>query len=360
MVNLAKGLRLKGHQVEFFIYHPQYQHMASQFESLGIVVYKYHKKYRFSPKVIWAFRKLVKSNTYDVMLSFLNTPNLYAELSTIAMAHPPLIVSERFMYLSKELSFTKRLLQQAHRLADYITVNSHHQRERMIQDFPWMAPKISTIYNGVDLAAFVPRPSFGQREGRGSPKLLVLASTARKKNALGLARALEIYAATYGTPPTIAWAGSNKKTKNDYQSYCEVVQVLDQYGLSKYWKWLGERSDVQELLHEHDALIHPSFYEGLPNAVCEALACGKPVLVSNVCDHPKLVQEGKTGFLFDPHNPQDIAKAIDRFATLQEDEREKMGFLARAFAEQELSLDNYVSKYEQLFEALMFEHNRRN
>jgi len=49
---------------------------------------------------------------------------------------------------------------------------------------------------------------------------------------------------------------------------------------------------------EHDAFVHPSFYEGMPNVVCEALAAGLPVLVSDVCDHPLLVEKGVQGFLF--------------------------------------------------------------
>jgi glycosyltransferase involved in cell wall biosynthesis len=72
-------------------------------------------------------------------------------------------------------------------------------------------------------------------------------------------------------------------------------------------------------MQRHDALIHPSLYEGLPNAVCEALAAGLPVLISNVCDHPLLVVEGERGFLFDPSDPLSIAMSIERAAALDAD-----------------------------------------
>ena len=84
----------------------------------------------------------------------------------------------------------------------------------------------------------------------------------------------------------------------------ELIESLPKCG--KNWRWLGEESDIPGLLREHHALIHPSLYEGLPNVVCEALAAGMPVLVSNVCDHPLLVADGERGFLFDPADPGSI------------------------------------------------------
>jgi glycosyltransferase involved in cell wall biosynthesis len=52
--------------------------------------------------------------------------------------------------------------------------------------------------------------------------------------------------------------------------------------ISTEWRWLGEREDIREILRSHHALVHPSLYAGLPNAVCEALASGRPALVSDV------------------------------------------------------------------------------
>jgi len=107
------------------------------------------------------------------------------------------------------------------------------------------------------------------------------------------------------------------------------------------------------LLRRHDALIHPSFYEGLPNVVCEALATGIPVLASAVCDHPLLVAEGERGFLFDPESPQSIAAAITRFTALSVADRRRFSRNAREYAEANLGVEKMVGAYESLFMQLL-------
>jgi glycosyltransferase involved in cell wall biosynthesis len=115
---------------------------------------------------------------------------------------------------------------------------------------------------------------------------------------------------------------------------------------------LGEQSDLLCLFRTHDALIHPSLYEGLPNVACEALAAGLPVLISNVCDHPLLVTEGQRGFLFDPSDPQSIAKCIERATELDADGWRILARNAREYAETHLGVDKMVEAYEGLFSEL--------
>ncbi|HEY2798083.1 MAG TPA: glycosyltransferase family 4 protein [Thermoanaerobaculia bacterium] len=62
-------------------------------------------------------------------------------------------------------------------------------------------------------------------------------------------------------------------------------------------RFLGERSDVAELLAQADALVLTSDDEGLPNAVLEGMAAGLPVLATPAGDTPELVQDGRTGWL---------------------------------------------------------------
>lgn len=95
----------------------------------------------------------------------------------------------------------------------------------------------------------------------------------------------------------------------------------------------------------------PSFSEGLPNAVCEGMALGKPILMSAVCDAGNLVQEGINGFLFDPHSPESIADAIARFVKLTPEERDRMGRASRAKAEVLFDMNTVVEYYLRVMEA---------
>lgn len=351
MVNLAIGLSQRGHEIVIFTYYPNINHFNITLHNSGIQIISKKKNYRFDISIIIYLRNHIINGSYDGVLSFLDTPNFYSEIATIRLKNIILVVSERFMYPLNRMPINLLIFQQLHRLADYITVNSHHQRERMINKYAWMKDKIATIYNGLDLKHFDYHP-FQYENNNKEIVFLAIGSVALKKNVLNLIEALFIYRELYGSVPKIRWVGVISVSGEGKTTFDYANRLLEQYKLSDAWEWLGERSNIPQLLYEHDALIHPSFYEGLPNVVCEALGCGRPVLVSNVCDHPKLVCDSKNGFLFDPKSPDDIAKAIRKFSMLSVDERLKMGYYSRKYAENNLSLDKYIEQYEQLFISL--------
>ncbi len=350
MVNLALDLSRRGHDIELFVYHPHCDHFGAALREAGIAVHARPKRRRFSLAPIRELRGLIRTRSYDAMLAFLPTPSFYAEMARIGIRDVSLVVSERFMYTRETLPAATWLLQQAHRLADRITVNSHHQRIRMERMFPWMRDRLTTIYNGVDLTNFSPQWTFNGRSG--GLELLVLSSVVPKKNAVGLVRALARYREQYGGTCLVRWAGAVASDATSQREFAQANRLISELDLRDQWEWLGERKDIPELLCSHDALIHPSFYEGLPNAICEALACGKPVLASAVCDHPRLVQDGVTGLLFDPANIDDIAGTIRSYALLSEEERLLMGRKAREFAIEELSMETCGDRYEELLASL--------
>jgi glycosyltransferase involved in cell wall biosynthesis len=74
---------------------------------------------------------------------------------------------------------------------------------------------------------------------------------------------------------------------------------------------LPEEETLAEIARS-DLLVLPSFMEGLPIVLMEAMAVGVPVIASRVAGIPELVEDGKTGLLFTPSNWDELASAIDR------------------------------------------------
>ncbi len=261
LVNLAYALTTRGHHIEFFVYYPQ-DHYRPLLDEIGIKVHLHQKPSRFSVTPIIALRRFIGQRDIDIVLAFLNTPSFYAEISRIGLGKTKLVVSERFMYPLGKLPLNLRLLQECHRLADAITVNSHHQRERMIQEFPWMIEKISTIYNGVDLKLFAPDYNRDERQNE-SQSLIAIGTIVAKKNMLGLAKALAISRDRYNMKPVVRWVGKHENSEDGRRAYTEICEFIDRNYLKEQWEWLGEQTNIPDLLRQHDALIHPSFFEGL-------------------------------------------------------------------------------------------------
>ena len=108
-----------------------------------------------------------------------------------------------------------------------------------------------------------------------------------------------------------------------------------------------------DLYHAADALCLPSHWEGTSNVVCEAMACGLPVLASRAGDNARLIQDGGNGILFDAASPRSIADAILRFEALPRAARERMGAQGRTSAlamSTEVMVDSYVGLLNRLLE----------
>ena len=71
--------------------------------------------------------------------------------------------------------------------------------------------------------------------------------------------------------------------------------------------------------------MHPSFREGLPVALMEAMASGLPVIASRIRGNVDLVDEGKSGELFDPSSVDDCRKAISSLLEKSQEERSAAG-----------------------------------
>ncbi len=346
MVNLAVGLKQRGYGIEFFCYSSG-DLLGQSLKEFEIPVHWFQKKSRFSTDVIFALRKLIRRGKFNMVLSFLTTPNFYSLLASFlnGFRRIPVVVSERFCDLPGNVSTMEQVVRQVYRLAAFVVTNSHHQRINFWNKNSYLRNRLRTIYNGYDLQAFIPP----EVEPGNSPlQLLTIASVSRYKNGKCLIEALKILRDDYKLLPTVDWIGQRVLMGDRLVYLREMEQAIKDYGLENQWRWLGQRLDIVEQLQQHDALVHPSFGEGLPNVVCEALACGRPVILSEALDHTRLVQDGISGFLFDHTNPEQLAKKIKQFDDMPIDERRRMGQHGRAFAEKELGVDRYVDEFEKL------------
>ncbi len=352
MTTLATGLKARGHRVEFFIYHPQYDHFRSELDQAEIPVHAIEKQRRFEISIPLALRTQIQSQSYDAVLAYLRTPNVYASLAKLLGSRTPLIVSERSADLAdRPVTWRVWARRQLHRIADHVVVNSHHQRQRMERDLPWIKPKISTIVNGIDLDTFAPSST-----QKADNILLAVGRVSAEKNPVALAQALVQLKEANAPLPTIRWAG-RIPDKASNSPFATINAILEAHELTDHWEWLGVRKDVPSLLATASALIHPSLREGFPNVICEAMATETPVLASNIGDHAWLLSENR-GLVFDPKSPTAIADTLQTFFTLSQTEKASMGANARSFAAQQLSTDQLVSSYETLFAEVRSPHGR--
>ncbi len=347
MVNLACGLKSKGHAVELLVYFPDFRFFRAEIDAAGILVHEIHKGRGFSLKALWRLMQLYRIGQLDGVISFLDAPNTYAELAKLfALSRVKLIVSERSSFINERKSIYNKLKRRLHLLADVVVANSH-SHANWLCEYSWLRKKTKTIYNGYFVGDAADVSVF--KETLGNLSLLAIGRIDTGKNGLRLMHGVKQFYQKNGDCPTVLWAGRQAQDADSLRERQQMEELLSQHPvIARHWHFLGERRDVSDLLQQADALIHVSLYEGLPNVVCEAFVAARPVIASNVCDHPMLIQDGVRGFLCDPLSSESICEAIGRFVSLAVEERLQMGRNARAYAKQYLTIDRMVSDYEAL------------
>ena len=110
----------------------------------------------------------------------------------------------------------------------------------------------------------------------------------------------------------------------------------------------GKRDDVPDLMRLFDVYALTSYNEGISNTILEAMACGKPVIATDVGGNPELVQEGITGRLVASGDKKALCKAI-AFYFENEEMRLRHGAAARRFVLDRFSIQSMVANYEALY-----------
>jgi len=194
---------------------------------------------------------------------------------------------------------------------------------------PFVPGRTFIVRNGLDLKSFhdVPPPSDGRVCIAAIGSLLPVKRWDRV-----LTAAAELTRRGLDFAVEIAGEGPMRKSlENQSQSL----------GLNDRIRFLGYLPNVEDLLGRATFLVHTSDAEGCPNAVLEAMACGRAVVATDVGDVPALVEDGATGFVVARH---DAAALADRMAALisSPDRCRRMGDAGRAKAERDFSLERLV------------------
>jgi len=129
----------------------------------------------------------------------------------------------------------------------------------------------------------------------------------------------------------------------------EVRTVLTDAGLASL-AWLpGERADVPDIMQRMHCFVLPSLTEGISNTILEAMACGLPVVATDVGGNGELVQAGRTGLLVAAGDIDGMAQALLQIYDAPERAR-AMGAQSRREVESRFSLPAMVAAYQALYD----------
>ncbi len=164
---------------------------------------------------------------------------------------------------------------------------------------------VEVVPNGVDPIAFAPERA--ARAPEDEFRILFVGRLHSQKNVGVLLESVAALVALPGPRVVLEIVG-------DGPERAALEQRATETGATAVVRWHGwiDKPALLGCYQRAQVFVNPSLYEGMPNTVLEAMACGVPVVASRIGGNEDLVIEGETGFLFDLAAPQQLTAALQR------------------------------------------------
>ncbi len=335
MVGLASLLKERGDDVTVVVYYDNtfYKPVLDA----GNVEYVWLTQAANKWRRIGCIYRYLKTESPDVVISYLDTPSIVACVCRLLMPKAfKLIVSER--NTTQVMTLRERFKFLLYRIADKVVCNSYSQGDFIRMHCPSLAGKTTVITNFVDLERFKVREAYPDN----GPifRMVCVGRVSEQKNVLNFIDAIRLVSQRHHIE--VAWYGSKD---DEYYVACE--EKVKEYGLEEIITFHEPVVEIEKIYYQADVFCLPSIYEGFPNVLCEAMSCGLPVLCSRVCDNPRIVEDGHSGFLFNPNDVNSIVRRIERYIALPVAKREELARNARRWIVRNMSTTNFVERYLQ-------------
>ena len=242
---------------------------------------------------------------------------LFVERTSASITAPPSLLGRAKLWLLNQVTVP--------RLTGLAGV-SDYARDRTARWLGLDPSRRLTIYNGVDTERFHWAPH--DRDPASPPTILVVAHLIPEK---GIDILLRGFARLEDPTARLVIVG-------DGPQQAELRGLAQQLGIDTRTEFVGLRDDVQSCLHAADVFVHPAIWaEAFGWTIAEAMASGCPVVASRTGGIPELIEDGESGLLVEPRDPEGIAAALNRLLASPE-LRQRLAAAARRRVEERFSL----------------------
>jgi teichuronic acid biosynthesis glycosyltransferase TuaC len=243
----------------------------------------------------------------DLVIGYWVYPDGYAATRAARSLGVPCIVGALGSDIHVRSGLTSALTRRTIRRADALITVSEAMRQRAIETFGAQAHKAHTVVNGFNTEVFHARPrdEARRRLGLGSDERLLI-YVGRFVEAKGLRELIEAFRQLAAGDPSLRLALVGSGVMQD-----ELLRAIDALGLRSRTLLPGglEPAQVAEWITASDVLALPSWSEGYPNVVVEAIACGRPVVATDVGGTREIV-DASNGILIAPRDAAALAAAL--------------------------------------------------
>jgi len=309
----------------------------------------------FQPCVVLQLAKIMKERGIDIVHCQRHKPTVYGALAAY-MAGRHLKVISHVRGLNRARRFRRRLLNRIlfRRISRIIAV-SNAVRDDIVRTNLMSSPdKVVTIYNGIDVKAFMDSPLTREevRTQLGLPDrdAFVYGTVGRLAETKGQGVLLRAFARVNAKYPKswLVFAGKGRLES-------ELRALSAKLNINERVLFLGYRNDIPDVLKAYDAFVLPSIAEGLPGALLEAMTTGIPVIASRVGGVPEILDDPSLGIMVSPSSMDELASAMERLYKMDEMRRNMIGEVLKERVLEEFTKEKMISAISKEYVTVMNE-----
>ncbi len=287
-------------------------------------------------KLITMYRKIIKQEKPDVVLTYTIKPNVYGGMAAASLKVPYLCTITGLGVAIEGGGILKKISLMLYRMGLARVSKVFFQNEdnrNVFADANIGKGRYELVSgSGVNIEEYE-GIAFPEQD---APAEFVFISRVQK--AKGVDSFLEMAQEIKKTHPDVKFHVLGF-CEDDYQ---EQLNELTDQGVICYH---GMQNDVRPFLARSQCLIHPSFHEGMSNVCMEAAAAGRAVIATNISGCREIVDDGTSGYLVKVNDTQDLIRAVESFLNLSYNERMQMGKAGKAKMTAEFDRKDVVLKY---------------
>lgn len=292
-------------------------------------------------KLFSFYLRLIKETGPAAVLTYTIKPNIYGGMACRLKRVPYLVnITGLGTTLEHEGMLQKMIVlmyRESLKAAGCIFFQNRYNREFMLEKGCIRKDMPTKIISGsgVNLKEHLPKPYPKGEQVR-------FVSVMRIMKDKGIEELLAAAEAVHREHPQVLFEILGAYEEETRSLYEPQIEDLQSRGIVQYY---GYRDDVPAFYEHCQAVVHPSYHEGMSNVLQEAAATGRPVIASNISGCREIFEDGVSGIAFKPKDAAALTDAIRAFLSLSYEDRSSMGRRARAFVESYFDRDKVVRAY---------------
>ena len=287
-------------------------------------------------------KSILKKEKIGLVLNYTIKPVIYGTLAAHALKIKVINTVTGLGYSFLSTGIVNRLVKKLYRYSlkfSSVVAFQNQDDQKLFLDNKLVEPSKTTIIPGSGINTSHFKPSQVQNSN-GSTSFLFIGRLLYDK---GIREFLSAASLTVKQNPTASFDIVGKLDENNPSAVSK--EFLNEWTSKEYIHYHGEVNDTRPFIEKSNVVVLPSYREGLPRVMLEAMAMAKPIIASNAPGCRDTVNHGKNGFMVPVKDSETLAQTMQDMVELGNDKRNEMGEFGRKMVLEKFDEQIIIEKY---------------